>query len=296
MKKSFTLMEIIIVVIILGILVTIGIPIYNNVMENAKVKVCETNQKVLLQAVEAYGLENDQLPGTLSDLKREHLRRAWAKVFREENPLLLKLAYFIVDWDKRSLAYAQEGWIKRYIGDLKYFTCPKDETPPPQGYSYGISKKVAKLSWQEYKNLSPDTVIIADSDEPVFIQPTSRHKKYSLIPGKGPVNFPVIITKDRRTFRIGKGLDGQLISKEGRPLSVTPIQPTNTTGEITSTTQSSASSDDEVKPRESKKGTKKSNRRSKRKQNLKEPGNEKIEKLKGNDKGKTEERNDEQKS
>jgi prepilin-type N-terminal cleavage/methylation domain-containing protein len=200
MKKDFTLIEIVIALIILGILVTFGIPLYNNLIENAKAKVCETNQKVLLGAIESYGLEHDRLPASLSDLKKEHLRRAWAKIFKKEkNPLLLRLAYFLVDFDQRGLVYAKGGWIKRYIGELKYFICPKDETPPPSGYSYGIYRDVANISWEEYKDLPANTIVIADSDTPVFDYPVSRHKKYLL--AGGSKNYYVGIIKGHYTIK-----------------------------------------------------------------------------------------------
>ena len=212
MKKDFTLIEIVIALIILGILVTLGIPLYNNLIENAKAKVCETNQKVLLGAIESYGLENDRLPASLSDLEKEYLRRAWAKIFKKEkNPLLLRLAYFLVDFDQRGLVYAQEGWIKRYIGELKYFICPKDETPPPAGYSYGISKGVANISWKEYKNLSSDTIIVADSDTPVFTKPSARHKKYTL---GGKVKYSIGIDKGHQ-IKKGQGQPQRQSKQQG---------------------------------------------------------------------------------
>jgi type II secretory pathway pseudopilin PulG len=59
MKKYFTLVDIVISLIILGILATLGLPLYNNAIENAKAKACEMNLKVLLGALEAYSLERE---------------------------------------------------------------------------------------------------------------------------------------------------------------------------------------------------------------------------------------------
>ena len=45
MKKSFTLIELLIVVAIIGILAGVGIPMYNGYMVNAKIKATTLNHK-----------------------------------------------------------------------------------------------------------------------------------------------------------------------------------------------------------------------------------------------------------
>lgn len=109
MKRSLSLLELSFAVLIVFVLATISIPMYKNTVENAKAKVCETNLKMLQAAVEVYGLENNVLPGSLTQLQDRHIRRAWAQIFRGENKFLLKCAYFLVDFDARGLAYAQEA-------------------------------------------------------------------------------------------------------------------------------------------------------------------------------------------
>lgn len=68
-KKGFTLVELMVVVIILGILVAIAIPIYNDVTGDAQKKACAANEKTLEGAVGMYLAANGgKMPPSLNDL------------------------------------------------------------------------------------------------------------------------------------------------------------------------------------------------------------------------------------
>jgi len=174
MKKHITLLELMIAVVIVGILASVGIPLYRNTIEKSKAKVCETNLKMLQAAIEIYGLENDVLPASLTQLRPGDFQKAWARVFGEENQWLIKSAYFLVDFDNRGLAYAQEGFVQRYLGgNLTYLTCPADPTPPDEKGvgSYGLNAALASQPFDSYKQAQQSDdfyVVVGDCEQPLF--------------------------------------------------------------------------------------------------------------------------------
>jgi len=191
MRKNFTLIEIMMVIVIVGIIATFSIPGYHNLVERSRDKVCELNQGVLFKAVVTYGLENDILPASLGQLENRHIEKAVAEVFKEKKSWQYKFAYFVVNFDKRGSVYAA-SWLDSYVDDLKNFSCPSDNTPPPGGYSYGINNAIAGITYSQFKALAVGIIAIADSNTATFDTPVSRHKIYQ--PFAGTISYPIQTT------------------------------------------------------------------------------------------------------
>ena len=195
---GFTLIGVLITVVILAILVTIGSPLYLKAVENARAKVCATNLRVLKAAVESYGVEEGVLPASLSMLRPKDMKKAWAKVFQKENPWLIKLAYFLVDFDKRGLAYATTTSLSRFAAlDAKTLTCPDDKNGLP---SYGINSRLAGKKWHDYLSLAKNTWVIGDCDSDCCGESDlrARHFHYTL---KGKKHFYQVVRKNNKLIR-----------------------------------------------------------------------------------------------
>jgi type IV pilus assembly protein PilA len=68
-KTGFTLTELMVVVAILGILIAIAVPIYNNVTSGAKERACEANVRTLESAALQYELKYLKAPEGVDNIK-----------------------------------------------------------------------------------------------------------------------------------------------------------------------------------------------------------------------------------
>ena len=67
-KKGFTLVEIMIVVVIIGLLAAMAIPAFNKVRETSQSKAIVNNLRQIASAADQYFLETGATQATLSDL------------------------------------------------------------------------------------------------------------------------------------------------------------------------------------------------------------------------------------
>lgn len=69
--RAFTLVEMVVVVLILGVLAIIAIPRITESSDTAKVNTCATNVKVINRQLEFYFLNNGSWPSTLTTLTQD---------------------------------------------------------------------------------------------------------------------------------------------------------------------------------------------------------------------------------
>jgi prepilin-type N-terminal cleavage/methylation domain-containing protein len=80
-NKGFTLVELMVVLLIIGILVAIAIPIYNSTQKNAKIKACDANVRTINGAVAQCAAEKGIEPKNVTDAQlNDYLKDGFAGV------------------------------------------------------------------------------------------------------------------------------------------------------------------------------------------------------------------------
>ncbi len=151
MRRSFTLIELLMSVVILAILASVAIANYQGYVDRAAMLQDETNLMVLQTAVKINAMETGVVAGSISDLPQLDVERAYAAVIQGKRPYTL-MAYLQERWHSiwdGSVAEADPLFVY-YNRDLKTATCPSDKVRPTLDTagknvvnpSYVISKKM----------------------------------------------------------------------------------------------------------------------------------------------------------
>ncbi|HNQ51419.1 MAG TPA: prepilin-type N-terminal cleavage/methylation domain-containing protein [Candidatus Omnitrophota bacterium] len=200
--RSFTLVEVMVAVVVLGILVMVGIPSYRNFVEMGRTRMCADNLGALKAAFDIYIAEHNVVPGTLSELSPEEVSRAYARIrTMRSKDLSVRWVSFLETRQARGYAYAVSLIEQLGKGNTRLLTCPSD-THKSEGKSYGINSIVASKTRDEYMALPANTVVIADSNGAEFggttgssTSATSGAERHGSYKGSRKDTFANAITK-----------------------------------------------------------------------------------------------------
>ena len=87
-NRGFTIVEIVLSLVIIGILATIAIPAYNNYIDQLLVKQAIANIRILEQAIKTFEFENMRLPNNLNELGPVELLGANGNSVTQSPPFL----------------------------------------------------------------------------------------------------------------------------------------------------------------------------------------------------------------
>lgn len=225
-KKAFTLIEVMVVIIIAGILASIGIPSYQNFVETQKAKVCQTNLKTLEQALDIYAIDHDTMPASLSEIPNETIDKAFARILQEKGAWRIRLAYFVTDlMNHNNLLYAAPvtPFVKQLVrGNHRVLVCPKDYAVLEHGgVSYGINSALAKMKKEDYKKIASTAILLGDCNTPEFSslsQLSNRHIYRKNVAQQQ--NYAITISKDGQIYLVSGTL---LSASQSAPLSFSNI-------------------------------------------------------------------------
>ena len=197
-KKGFSLLEMLVIVVIVGVLAVLGLYSSQNFFETAKDKTCRANLMVLKQALDFYILDHDVFPINLVQIPQKYIDRAYAAVLPDDHSWQAKLGSFIESLKKEALVYAQPFINTLSPRDMGVLSCPKDPTPPNPAIlnlvSYGILSTLSGQSIRVYQSLTNTTLVIGDCDNGVFTGVNDLERRHTTNGPAAP--YALVIQKD----------------------------------------------------------------------------------------------------
>jgi len=164
-------MEIMVALVIVGVLATIGVPAYQNFVEDGRSRMCETNLMALKSAFDVYIVEHNVVPGDLGQIPAADIETALARA-RSKADWQEKVVRFIDE--RREDGYAFASLVQELSkGNLQLLYCPsdtrrKDPSAAKDLVSYGINEELKASSQEQYQDLSLTTPVIGDCDHASF--------------------------------------------------------------------------------------------------------------------------------
>lgn len=180
-RKSFTLIEILVGMIIFSILASLSIASYRKTIETNNERICTENLKVLQKAIEIYTLENDSLPLTLAQLTPQQIYLAHSQAAGEtkENHFIAALRNTL--GIKPALAKSLSGY---YAGNKNIFRCPNDTAAATPATGGCLTSTTEVFSCSSYTfNFTAATIdaatkrLLESSYSALVRDNSSRHKK-----------------------------------------------------------------------------------------------------------------------
>ena len=74
-ENAFTLVELMIVILIIGILVGIAVPVFVSARSSSEEKVCQANLRTMKSAANVYGASSESYPTSVSDLYPDYVQQ-----------------------------------------------------------------------------------------------------------------------------------------------------------------------------------------------------------------------------
>lgn len=159
-RKSFTLIEILAALIILSIIASVSVALYQKTVDTNNERICAENLKVLQAAIDIYTVENDALPAELAQLTPRQIYLAYSRVTGERKENILSAAFRKMFSTEPALAAGEtEGQLfkRRYLsGNMKVFCDPADKACNPSaitscttngcGSSYSVNLDTSNAS------------------------------------------------------------------------------------------------------------------------------------------------------